>query len=300
MSDLIIHVIPDAYWGGRIPKGARKKEAGAARKLALSPRALFWIVVGGMFLIVVAAAAWYFTRPLRVKPAPVLPPPVEIPAPPAETEALIAPSAEPKIPPAPEPPLTEPVSEAPAPPPVWEDTDRDGLSNAEEILYHSGPTQPDTDKDGFLDGHEIFHLYNASGNAPERLEETNLVRWFNENSFGYAVLIPSPWQIQTNLETPGKVTIADGEGGTIFSIQARENSAGLSAKDWYSQNWPGEPSSPWRDSKAGLEIQAGADRRRAAIKGPARLYLLEDLEDGARPTYRTTFTMMLNSLRIMN
>lgn len=44
---------------------------------------------------------------------------------------------------------------------VFEDTDNDGLTDAEEVLTETDPTNPDSDGDGFLDGEEV-----AAGTDP--------------------------------------------------------------------------------------------------------------------------------------
>ena len=52
--------------------------------------------------------------------------------------------------------------------PLSEDTDGDGLSDAEEARYGADPNNPDTDGDGFSDGEEVRNGYNPAG--PGQLE----------------------------------------------------------------------------------------------------------------------------------
>ncbi|MBU2509676.1 fibronectin type III domain-containing protein, partial [Patescibacteria group bacterium] len=61
-------------------------------------------------------------------------------------------------------------------PPAGLDTDSDGLSDLEEVLYGTNSKSPDTDADGFLDGNEVFHLYNPAGTAPVKLLDSALVK----------------------------------------------------------------------------------------------------------------------------
>lgn len=44
-----------------------------------------------------------------------------------------------------------------------EDTDEDGLSNRDELLFGTDPNNPDSDGDGYLDGNEIKRGYNPMG-----------------------------------------------------------------------------------------------------------------------------------------
>lgn len=48
--------------------------------------------------------------------------------------------------------------------PLVVDTDKDGLSDYEEVkIYHTNPLVADTDGDGFLDGNEVKNGYNPNG-----------------------------------------------------------------------------------------------------------------------------------------
>lgn len=49
---------------------------------------------------------------------------------------------------------------------LFEDSDQDGLSNAEEALYHTDPNNPDTDGDGYSDGVEVASGYDPTIPAP--------------------------------------------------------------------------------------------------------------------------------------
>ncbi len=52
--------------------------------------------------------------------------------------------------------------------PLSADTDNDGLFDQEEVeVYHTNPLNPDTDGDGFLDGEEVRNGYDPNG--PGRL-----------------------------------------------------------------------------------------------------------------------------------
>lgn len=64
-----------------------------------------------------------------------------------------------------------------------EDDDKDGLSNAKEIIYGADSRNPDTDGDGFQDGEEVKNGYDPSraGNIPleERFKENDTIRYFS-------------------------------------------------------------------------------------------------------------------------
>jgi hypothetical protein len=48
--------------------------------------------------------------------------------------------------------------------PFSPDTDKDGLTDKEEVLlWHTDPKNPDTDGDSYLDGEEVSHGYRPDG-----------------------------------------------------------------------------------------------------------------------------------------
>ena len=210
------------------------------------------------------------------------------------------------------------LSPSPPPPPalppqpaLWEDTDRDGLSNAEEILYRSERNRPDTDRDGFLDGHEVVNLYNPSGIAPERIEDAGLARRFvnelAELKFAYEALIPTAWGTTPGAEGPRVISVSDQNNNRIFEIGVIENIEGIPLSQWYRSQAPGAPgfpdATPWLSNKFGLPGLMAPDRTKAYFAGQGGVIYTVAYGEGARDSqtmaqYKTTFEMMLNSFKI--
>lgn len=77
-------------------------------------------------------------------------------------------------------------SDFPRPPSVTysftEDADRDGLTNAKELIYGSDPNNPDTDNDGYKDGAEVEHgfdpLVPGSAKLADRPNLSLTIRYF--------------------------------------------------------------------------------------------------------------------------
>ena len=63
-------------------------------------------------------------------------------------------------------PIVTPTPPAPvvnSPPPAPVDSDRDGLTDQDEVRYQTNPNEPDTDRDTYPDNEEIQKGYNPRG-----------------------------------------------------------------------------------------------------------------------------------------
>lgn len=101
------------------------------------------------------------------------------------------------------------------------DTDNDGLTDLEEDLYGTDPTLPDTDQDGWPDGWEIVNMYDPTSGMAGRLADSPQVTGFRNSRYGYAVLHPQVWVVQSVDRTDPKeivVTSATGEYINILSL----------------------------------------------------------------------------------
>lgn len=316
MSDPTIYVIPEAYYGGAVPKALRQvaqptqsggiAPVSAGQKRKISPQMLFWGVIGILFVVVLIAATWYFTRDLRKESDQLatLAPPVEqaqqnVPSGPAELPAV--PTTPPEGSATGEPIDTFPEIPAVVPPltpNLSDDVDNDGLTAAEEDIYATQVTRPDTDSDGFLDGHEVLHLYNPAGVAPERLEETATARHFKNESLGYSLLMPTAWKIVADLENPDTITIQTVAGESVVSISTTENIEQHPLAEWYQSRNFSDTVSVWENNKTGLRGIISQDQLRAYFGSGRVVYQIEHKEIGSKPAYNRTFEMMLNSFAI--
>ena len=197
-------------------------------------------------------------------------------------------------------PAAAPITPAvPALPPSALDSDSDGLTDVEEPLYGTGMHNPDADKDGFLDGNEVFNLYNPAAKAPVRLLDSGIVKSFSASA-GWSVYIPV--RLTGTLDVPdgARATIPTGHGET-FVITVEDNPNNLPLLDWYLAKNPGIVSSAVRSftTKGGLEGIFGVDRLDAYFAWGTKIFSLRYLlNDQPFINFRTTFEMMLNSLKL--
>ena len=201
-----------------------------------------WSVAVFFILVLIAGVYWLLTserfapKPPATKPAATAPAPVA-PAVSTSTNTLAIPENANSPAPTTGSPLGVPLSNSPAPSdvnapagtepvliapptttvsegalvlPPTNDTDVDGLTDAEEQVWHTDLARPDTDSDGYTDLEELLHGYNPIG--PGRLAQSSLVKTYTALN-------------QSILE--------------FVSLTTQPNSNNLPIADWYASVVPG-------------------------------------------------------------
>ncbi len=188
---------------------------------------------------------------------------------------------------------------APVLPPAGLDTDSDGLTDVEETLYGTDARTPDTDGDGFLDGNEVFHLYNPNGRAPARLADVGLIK-SQQATIGWAMHIPESWTMTMDTPDGAKATI-DSKHGETFVVTIEENPLKKPVVDWYLDAHPGVAATQILQyrSKGGYTGIIGPDLLTTYIPWGDKIFVFTYNLDGQTfINYRTTYSMMLNSLML--
>jgi hypothetical protein len=217
-------VMPEYY----LPKGAAKQ--------GVSQKTVLLIIIAIISVLIVAVFAFIFFRTSQtpeVSQAPVVTPPIQEQPSPQEDEMEEEPEEEVEE----EPEEIEPEgvvlpSVGVAQQQIDVDTDQDGLTDGEEIIFATSPAVPDTDGDSFLDGSEVRNLYDPAspGALLEVSPQMKIAR--NENR-GYQLLIPTSWTTQQLTPTGEQFIIRPNEGDEQFTIELYENPERLTALQWY-------------------------------------------------------------------
>ncbi len=241
------------------------------------------ILLGGL-----AFAAWWFLR----APAPAKPS--------TPTVTLPAPQPQPEPQPAPEQPATTtPETPAvPAAPTVALDSDNDGLTDAEETLYGTGPLNSDSDGDGYSDSVEVVNLYNPAGFKPTKLIEAGLVKPYDSATGDFEILAPTLWMPPAESGIGQDLAVFTAAPGETIHLAMDANAQHQTALDWYlSRNPSASPSEVQSfTTKSGLDGVRSPDGLTAAIALDGKIFVLTYEADASKtPQFRTTFTMMLNS-----
>lgn len=107
---------------------------------------------------------------------------------------------------------------------MGEDSDSDGLTDAEEFLFSTDPFLTDSDGDGYDDGSEVMSGYDPAM-AMQELEDSS---WLKVAPIGnVAFLIPSVWNTE---EVPGGMRVRSGSSAA-FSV-TMEPYEGEDFNDW--------------------------------------------------------------------
>lgn len=184
-------------------------------------------------------------------------------------------------------------------PPAGLDSDSDGLTDLEEQLYNTDPHNPDTDADGFLDGNEVFNLYNPNGRAPSTLLDSKAVKVISA-SIGWTMQMPTPWTLNLTTADGSQAQIVTGHGES-FDIAVVDNPTHQDVLAWYLAQHPDIQASQVLQfrSKRGYQGIISADLLTTYIPWGSQIFSFTyNLDDQPFINFRTTYSMMLNSLTL--
>lgn len=213
--------------------------------LLANPRTRF--IAAGMLvimaLVVSVGVVWYQLRrakpPVAAPPLPIIEPSVALPTStePAVIDTVTTSSSEAAI-------VTTTLADIPIVFPSLllsdsVDSDKDGLSDVEEELFHTDINIPDTDGDKFTDGHELFNLYNPAGKTPNKLSASGLVKEFNNTVFGYSVFYPLNWALGP-VDTTKREVLFSTITGEYIEARVINKDPDQDFAAWFGQWAPGE------------------------------------------------------------
>ncbi len=192
----------------------------------------------------------------------------------------------------PEPVPVRPVSGA--------DTDSDGLSNVEELLYGTDFRNPDSDGDTYLDGNEIFHRFDPRGLAPSTLLDTGAVRVLESLDLPFTVFYPTTWN---PISTPAsqRVSFRSATGASV-NVLWQDNDSQLSLESWYETQVNEVELSRLQltTTKEGYQALIGPDERIMYLAAGPKMYtLIYDLGESKSIEFLQTFKMIVNSFKLV-
>lgn len=190
--------------------------------------------------------------------------------------------------------------------PANTDTDGDGLTDTEELVFGTEASILDTDGDTFIDGRglkdgktigEVVGLYNPKGAG--QIETTTLVKRVQNAAQTYGLLVPAAWTI--NESTGLLVVTPTTTTGEFFQVRTYDNASRLSAAQWYQSNdSSGQIGLTTSIAVNGLEGLISPDGTAVYLFKEAQVFGLTYTTGSlSKVNFWTTFEMMRNSFKLV-
>ncbi len=180
------------------------------------------------------------------------------------------------------------------------DSDQDNLTNTEEQLYQTGPSNPDTNGNGILDGDEIAALKNPLS-VDQDLANSYLVNLYTNPTWSYSLLYPSSWLIKPMPETDLSQVIVVTNTSEFFEASVEDNPDRLSPKDWYLKQSPGTEADKIHEVTINGQLAVwGPDNLNLFISKNDKIYILTyNLGVETAANFKTTFKMIIKSFKFI-
>jgi hypothetical protein len=184
------------------------------------------------------------------------------------------------------------------------DADRDGLTDAEELLYGTEKNLPDTDSDGFLDGSELINLFNPLAGSGSLLVSSGLVNTYENPVFNYQILYPAKWMARPVDQSLKEVVFQSGTDEYVSAI-VQDNPDQLALVNWFLTIEPTANLNLMEKSttKGGMEALLSVDKFTTYLysdKTPDKIYVVTyNIDNRTQLNFETTYEMMVNSLSIV-
>jgi hypothetical protein len=184
--------------------------------------------------------------------------------------------------------------------PSSQDSDKDGLTDEEEVLYRTRKDLNDTDQDSYPDGLEIVNLYSPFSGPGDRLTLSGLVNSYTNPVYNYTLLYPSAWLAKAVDET-NKEVIFTSATGEFIEVIVQENPRRLLVLDWYLEASPELKASQIKTTSInGQQVVWSSDGQTLYLAEGDKIYGLI-YNSGIRKdlNFKTTFRMMIKGFRIV-
>lgn len=178
------------------------------------------------------------------------------------------------------------------------DSDRDGLSDLEELVLGSSPNSDDTDGDGYTDRLEVISLYDPASKS--RIIESVNVEEYSNDKYEYNVFIASVWTVDS-ISGEDSLIVSLGKDQYI-QIIAQDNVNEQSIDEWYKEIFEVDEIKDSQVYKKGNWSGVIADSRLTYyLEHPSKKYFITinyEIGDDNTLYYKNIFDMMLASISI--
>lgn len=109
------------------------------------------------------------------------------------------------------------------------DSDNDGLTNKEEVLFGSSGNNTDSDQDTYYDLAEVLNLYNPAGAG--KLEASAAIKKYENVKYKYSLLYPSAW-LMSAVGGDDSIILKSSDNHFV-QIITQSNSQKQTIENWY-------------------------------------------------------------------
>ncbi|MFA5107854.1 MAG: hypothetical protein WC497_06075 [Patescibacteria group bacterium] len=185
------------------------------------------------------------------------------------------------------------------PPTRSRDTDGDGLTDREELLFKTNIEKPDTDGDNFSDGAEVVKEYDPTAAGGAKLEDSSLVRSWENPVYSYSILYPATWTRQKTTADESSAVFMSPDTGEFFQVLVESNTKRLSPKQWYLDKAGVNPDDVEEVIINGLMGVQSPDGLNYYLGKTNVIYVLNyNLAEQVEANFMTTFAMFANSFTL--
>jgi len=193
---------------------------------------------------------------------------------------------------------TEPIMDIAPLLPILLDSDGDGLSDQEELVFGTSATSADSDNDTYSDSMEISGGYNPIGTGFLIDNDKLQLNSYSGDGFRYSILSPKDWTIQDSANGTTIFFIAPDESFIQVVVTPNYNKASI--LNWYSESFPGQ-------SLTYNDVKTTATWEGTQSSDGKNVYLTDNRYDNVlvisyipvisdQVLYPAVFQMMINSL----
>ncbi len=118
------------------------------------------------------------------------------------------------------------------------DTDRDGLTDNEEVVFGTNPDSNDTDGDIYKDKEEIKNFYSPISTGSVRLWEEDIISLYENNRYGYHFYYPSAWIVDPTIDEDPYDVLVSSSQNEFINIIVENKPAEQSLRAWYLSKIP--------------------------------------------------------------
>ncbi len=180
------------------------------------------------------------------------------------------------------------------------DSDKDGLSDLEELLLGSSPNSEDTDGDGFGDMSEVLNLYDPTSRGV-LIDSLNVEKYLNEE-YDFSIFVSSLWTVDA-ISGNDSLIVSLGKDQYI-QIISQNNTSNQSIEEWYMDLFEVDEILDEQVFKKGnWNGIINESKLTVYLEHPSKKYFITlNYEIGSDNTlyYKNIFDMMLQSISVID